>query len=145
MSSEVHGRLGYLLKHAQVRMAQLNAEALAPHSINSRELAVLMVLSRGEPLSQQEAAKQLRIDRSTMVALLDSLEHKGLVFRRPQDADRRRNLLAPTEAGLQVLEAATEASDDAERTLLARLTPEEGAQLRRLLQIVVEDEQPPTG
>jgi DNA-binding MarR family transcriptional regulator len=44
-------------------------------------LAVLLVLAGREPASQRQAATRLGIDRTTMVALLDALENKGLVTR----------------------------------------------------------------
>lgn len=115
-------RLGHLLKRAQHRLAELNAAALAPYGITGRELAVLIVLADGEPASQQRAAARLGIDRTTMVGFLDVLEDKGLVARRPDPADRRRNVVAPTALGKDTLRAATKASDAAEQQFLASLS-----------------------
>jgi DNA-binding MarR family transcriptional regulator len=134
--SSASSRLGYLFKHAQQRMAQLNSAALAPFDINGRELAVLLVLTDHEPPSQQQAAERLGVDRTTMVALLDGLEAKGLVTRRPQTGDRRRNVVELTPKGQQVLVDATAASDEAERTLLAGLTEQQAQQLRQLLRTI---------
>lgn len=136
--SSASSRLGYLFKHAQQRMAELNAAALAPYRINGRELAVLLVLSDHEPPSQQQAADRLGVDRTTMVALLDALEAKGLVTRRPQAGDRRRNVVELTPRGVTTLREAAAASDEAERVLLAALTGEEARQLRTLLQSIVD-------
>ncbi|MEV6833778.1 MarR family transcriptional regulator [Streptomyces sp. NPDC051133] len=49
--------------------------------MDARELAVLAVLAAGRPLSQLQAARRLGVDRTTMVALVDALEGKGLVER----------------------------------------------------------------
>ena len=130
-------RLGYLLKHAQLRMAELTAAALAPYVINGRELAVLLVLADGQPASQQQAAQRLAIDRTTMVAMLDTLEGKGLVSRHPDADDRRRNVVELTEAGRDILQRAVKASDEAERALLAPLSPRAAQQLRNSLQAIV--------
>jgi DNA-binding MarR family transcriptional regulator len=130
-------RLGYLLKHAQLRMAELTAAALAPYAINGRELAVLLVLADGQPASQQQAAQRLAIDRTTMVAMLDTLEGKGLVSRHPDADDRRRNVVELTEAGRDILQRAVKAGDDAERALLAPLSPQAARQLRDSLQAIV--------
>src|SRR4051794_17119836 len=67
---EVTTRLGYLLKHAQLRMNELSTRALEPFGVNGRELAVLVMLAGREPESQQQAAQRLGVDRTTMVALL---------------------------------------------------------------------------
>ena len=129
--------MGYLLKHAQLQMAELTAKALTPHGIDGRELGVLLVLASHEPASQQQAAQRLGIDRTTMVALLDTLEGKGLVSRHPHADDRRRNVVELTDAGQDTLRRATKASDDAEREFLAPLSPQAAQQLRDSLQIIV--------
>jgi DNA-binding MarR family transcriptional regulator len=130
------GRLGYLLKHAQLRMAELNAAALAPFGITGRELAVLLSIDSQAPLSQQEAGRRLGVDRTTMVALIDELEGKQLVQRRQDPADRRKNVVALTPAGHGTLTKAGKASDEAERRFLAPLTGNEAAQVREALRRV---------
>jgi DNA-binding MarR family transcriptional regulator len=128
--------MGYLLKHAQLRMAELNAAALAPFGITGRELAVLLSIDSQAPLSQQEAARRLGVDRTTMVALIDELEGKQLVQRRQDPADRRKNVVALTPAGHGTLTKAGKASDEAERRFLAPLTGNEAAQVREALRRV---------
>lgn len=144
VSSEVDGpgpeldsRLGYLLKHAQQRLSGLTAEALAPYGIAGRELAVLLVLDGAEPASQLEVANRLGVDRTTMVAMLNALQDKGLVRRNPHDSDRRKNIVELTAAGKDTLGKARQAGDDAERRFLADLDAKSAEQLRRALQIVV--------
>ncbi|MEV1240852.1 MarR family winged helix-turn-helix transcriptional regulator [Nonomuraea sp. NPDC050022] len=126
-------RLGYLLKHANLRLAQHTGPALEPYGVDGRELAVLNVLDSADPLSQQEAATRLRIDRTTMVAMIDTLEGKKLVSRRPHPADRRKNMVELTPRGRDTLRDGGQAVDEAERTFLAKLTPEDAARLRELL------------
>lgn len=129
--------MGYLLKHAQLRMAELTAKALTPYGIDGRELGVLVVCAGREPTSQQQAAQRLRTDRTTMVALLDALEAKGLVSRHPDADDRRRNVVELTDAGRDTLRRATEAGDKAERAFLAPLSPQAAQQLRNSLHTLV--------
>lgn len=83
MSSDlaVTWRLGYLFKHAQLRLAELAEPRYAPLGITGRQLALLTLFGDGPPLSQQDGAVRLGIDRTTMVALVDELEDKGLVRR----------------------------------------------------------------
>ncbi len=133
----VSRRLGYLFKHAQMRMEELNAQALAPFGIDARELGILLVLAGHEPGSQQQAAQRLGIDRTSMVARLDALEDKGLVSRHPHARDRRRNVVELTDAGRDTVAQATRASERAEAALLASLTPQEGERLREALQAIV--------
>ncbi len=126
-------RLTYLLKRAFLDLEDLHRDALGPVGINGRELAVLLLLQAREPGSQQQAAARLEVDRTTMVGLLDGLEAKGLVARRADGQDRRRNVVALTDAGHQRLEQALRASDQAEQRLLGDLEEAEQTQLRALL------------
>lgn len=126
-------RLGYLLKHAFFRLEHLHGVYMASAPVNVRELSVLLLLDGREPESQQQAAIRLGVDRTTMVGLLDGLEDKGLLARLPDPADRRRNVVALTDAGRTALREATAASDRAERELLADLSPAEARQLRDML------------
>ena len=128
-------RLGYLLKHAQQRLLQASAPALAPYGIDGRELAVLAVLA-AETLSQQEAADRLGVDRTTMVALVDTLEGKDLVARQRSRHDRRKNIVQLTPAGQDCLSGAGKARAEVDREFLAPLGDTLTGQFVRALQIL---------
>jgi DNA-binding MarR family transcriptional regulator len=130
-------RLGYLLKHAQLRLNEHAGPALAPFGLDARELAVLAVLAAGRPLSQLEAARRLGVDRTTMVALVDTLEGKGLVERRRSAQDRRRNVVELTERGRRVRSDAENAREAAEREFLAPLGEKDATRLVKALQVLI--------
>jgi DNA-binding MarR family transcriptional regulator len=131
-ATELTGRLGFLLKHAQQRLYELTGAALAPYGISGRELSVLLVLDALGPTSQQDAARRLGVDRTTMVALIDALEAKSVVVRRPYEEDRRRNVVGFTEHGYELFTRARAASDEAERRFLDPLALDDaGAELLR--------------
>jgi DNA-binding MarR family transcriptional regulator len=138
LGPRLSARLTYRLKRALLDLEALHEQHLGPSGVNARELAVLQFLEGREPESQQQAAARLGIDRTTMVGLLDSLEGKGLVARRPDAEDRRRNVVVLTDAGHAKLHEATQASDKAEQELLAPLNKREAAQFRALLERVTE-------
>jgi DNA-binding MarR family transcriptional regulator len=127
-------RLGYLLKHAQLRLAGLTSTALAPLGISGRECAVLIAIDDRTPLSQQEVARRMDVDRTTMVALIDDLEHKGLVQRRQDPDDRRKNVVILTDTGRDTLRRATAATEEVERCFLGSLSGDETAMLKKALQ-----------
>lgn len=137
VSPRVTTRLGYLFKHARERLTALTSAALEPFGIDGRQLAVLLVLADGEPASQQAAAGRLGIDRTTMVGLLDVLEDKGLVARRPDASDRRRNVVELTTSGQQTLATAVDACEAAEQEFLRPLTPAVAAHLTEALRTIV--------
>jgi DNA-binding MarR family transcriptional regulator len=135
-SEALASRLGYLLKHAQQLLVQAAGPAMAEYGIDGRELAVLTVLAADYPLSQHGAAERLGIDRTTMVALVDELESKGLVERHRSVQDRRKNIVQLTEAGERCLDGAGRARDEVERDFLAPLGDDLGQQFVRALQIL---------
>ena len=143
LGPRLSSRLTYLLKRALVDLEDLHAEYLAPVGISGRELAVLLFLDDRDPGSQQQVAGRLGVDRTTMVGLIDGLEAKGLVARRADAGDRRRNVLELTADGQTALVRAVRASDEAERQLLAELDDAESAQLRTLLTRLARDRSEP--
>ncbi|MFF4031329.1 MarR family winged helix-turn-helix transcriptional regulator [Streptomyces sviceus] len=136
-SEALASRLGYLLKHVQLRLAEASALTLAPFGIDGRELAVLVVLAAEYPLSQLEAAGRLSVDRTTMVALVDALEEKGLVERHRSPQDRRKNTVQLTPTGQDTLRKAERAREEMERQFLAPLSHSDANQLVRALQLLV--------
>jgi DNA-binding MarR family transcriptional regulator len=126
-------RLGFLLKHTQLALGSILEPALAPLGLDGREFAILAVLASEGPRSQQRLGQRMRVDRTTMVALVDELERKDLVERRRDAGDRRAYAIQVTGKGGRTLERARRVVEDAEAELLAPLTDEERERLREML------------
>jgi DNA-binding MarR family transcriptional regulator len=143
---DVPDHLVPLLKHTLAGLEAEIAAALAPHGIDGRELAVLRTFAGDAPRSQQEGAAALHVDRTTMVALVDALEAKDLVARRPHPDDRRKNVVEPTTAGRTTLRQADAAARAAERRFLSPLTTPQITHLRDALRTLAARslESPPT-
>jgi DNA-binding MarR family transcriptional regulator len=133
-------RLGYLLKHAQLRLAELAEPLYAPLGVTGRQLALLTLFGDGPARSQQDGAARLGVDRTTMVALVDELEAKGLVRREVAPGDRRKRLVLLTPEGERVREAGAEVTRQAEALLLEPLSAEDAERLRAALHRVVRVE-----
>ena len=139
MAELLSSRLGYLLKHAQQNFSMSGARALESLGISGRQLAVLVVLDAAEPLSQLDAAKELGVDRTTMVALVDELEDKSLVERRRSPDDRRKNIVELTVRGKEILAEGERRHQEAEKAFLADLTPIEADLFVRILKKLAAD------
>lgn len=83
--------------------------------------------------NQAGLAKQLGVDRTVMVYLVDDLEKAGLVERVPDPNDRRSRLIRATTAGLARLATAQAAISAAEAELLGVLDNEQQKSLRAML------------
>ena len=129
--------LGYLLKHAHLALEQRAQAALADIGVTVRDLGALRVIASGEARSQQEAAAVLGVDRTSMVALLDTLERKGIIARTPSEQDRRRNVIALTDHGWEVFRQAESRYSETERDFTATLGDAGAAGLRQALQTVL--------
>jgi DNA-binding MarR family transcriptional regulator len=138
--SAVTRRLGYLLKHAQLRLAELAEPLYEPLGVSGRQLALLTLFGDGPAQSQQDGAARLGVDRTTMVALVDELEAKGLVRREVAPGDRRKRLVTLTAEGERVREAGEEVTRQAEALLLEPLAVDDAERLRAALHRVVRDE-----
>jgi DNA-binding MarR family transcriptional regulator len=130
--------LGYLLKHAHLALEQQTDAALADMGLTARDLGVLRVIAGGEARSQQEVAAVLGVDRTSMVALLDALESRGIVARKPAEQDRRRNVIELTPDGRSLFQRAEQRSTEAEQAFTAALGDTGGARLRQALRAVLD-------
>jgi DNA-binding MarR family transcriptional regulator len=124
---------GFLLAKAHNRAHELATEVLAPIGLTVKHFGCLTVIAAEGPISQQALGESMRVDRTTMVAIVDELESSGYVVRRRNPADRRAYALEATHAGRTWLADAKRALSGAERRLLAPLEGDEREQLAGLL------------
>ncbi|BCK71458.1 MarR family transcriptional regulator [Streptomyces glebosus] len=106
--------------------------AATEHSLTGAQARVLSLLSI-EPLPMRKVAQRLKCEPSNITGIVDRLESRGLVERRPDPADRRVKLAAPTEEGARLARALRTSLDFA-REPLGRLTVAERTLLKELLQ-----------
>jgi DNA-binding MarR family transcriptional regulator len=131
-------RAGGLLFLASQAAQQLANERLAPLQISGRDFGLLTVLARDGKLSQQALGERLRIDRTTMVAMIDALERAGLVRRDRNPDDRRAYAIALTTKGRATQRRGAERLDHARDEFLAPLSKQEREQLLEILRRLVQ-------
>jgi DNA-binding MarR family transcriptional regulator len=122
-----------MLRLGRAAAARMSA-ALAAMEMHPHEYAVLHALSEEGGISQAELAATLRVHPSNLVALLDGLESGGLVERRRDPRDRRRQLLELGPEGAARLTQARAAVDEADQSLLDPLPGADRQRLRRYLE-----------
>ena len=106
-----HRDLLYLL-HDTARLLRVEADKRARATGMTRAQWVLLLRVRDRPgLSQKELAELLEVEPITVARLIDRLEARGMVQRRPDPKDRRiwrLHLLPPAEPVLEQLHAERE-------------------------------------
>jgi DNA-binding MarR family transcriptional regulator len=125
--------LGYHLRRAQVAVFQHFSETVGEADITPGQFGVLSVIAGNPGLSQARLGSALGIDRSTVVAVIDRLEARGLVTRGPAPNDRRSHALRLSPSGTQLLRRLEEMVRSHERHIGRRLSPAEQRELIRLL------------
>lgn len=141
MESELPARVADLLATANRRLRRASKPVFERAGITPSQLRVLRLLAAaGEPLRISELARRLDVIPRSATSVVDLLEERSLVERRPDPGDRRATLVALTPAGAEILQAlrAHRAAGLAE--LLGRLTPQEQADLVRLLTVLTADD-----
>ncbi|RVU26066.1 MarR family transcriptional regulator [Streptomyces antnestii] len=76
-------------------------QAAGGQGLTAAQARVLDLLSH-EPMPMRRIAQQVNCEPSNITGLVDRLEARGLVERRPDPADRRVKLAAPTDEGVRM-------------------------------------------
>lgn len=128
--------VGYNLRKAQVAVFQSFQNAVAPHDITPGQFGVLIMIHENEGLSQSDLGAAVGIDRSTMVAVIDRLESRGLVVRAPSPNDRRSYALKLSPEGETLLGELVPRIKAHDQGMMKDLSPQEQTQLIDLLRRV---------
>ncbi|MGW0818304.1 MarR family winged helix-turn-helix transcriptional regulator [Streptomyces viridiviolaceus] len=131
-----------LLAGAAVVADRLVGERLAAAGAHKWHFAVLVALAEAGAASQAELSRRTGIYRSDMVAVLNELADGGCIRREPDPADRRRNVITLNPTGRRRLERLDALIADAQRELLAPLTPGQQDSLVHLLTVLTEHHRP---
>ncbi|MFI2504875.1 MarR family winged helix-turn-helix transcriptional regulator [Streptomyces sp. NPDC018972] len=111
-------------------------EAAAGHALTGAQAKLLSLLSL-EPLPMRKLAQRLKCEPSNVTGIVDRLESRGLVERRPDPADRRVKLAAATAEGRRVARSLRESLRFA-REPLAGLSEAERVALRDALRRMLD-------
>ena len=89
-------------------------------------MSLLLLRAADGPMNATRLVEQLGLGRTAMTAVVDRLERRGWVERRPHPRDRRVALVELTTTGRQVADAAAAATQAALEPLIGRaeLPPE---------------------
>jgi DNA-binding MarR family transcriptional regulator len=115
------------------RLRETSQETLAPWDITPSHLRALRVLTRHGVMRLSELSDHLHIAARSTTEVIDALEARGLVERRPDPDDRRATLVEVTEHGTGVLDAIRAARGTETERAFGRLSQTDRAHLARIL------------
>jgi DNA-binding MarR family transcriptional regulator len=128
--------VGFLLSQLGFSVSHEFRRALAPTGLEPRQFALLCHIARREGSPQNALGDGLSIPPSSMVGIVDALEERDLVERRPDASDRRVRTLFLTSAGRSMMEHARTMAMALEDRLCTGLDAPKRAQLLALLDTV---------
>jgi DNA-binding MarR family transcriptional regulator len=98
-----------------------------------RDWLVLAVLDDGTQRTQLELSRVVCVDKTTLISVLDRLEHQGLVIRAADARDRRVRIPQITDAGRRIYSKFAAARDAAESHALEGIDADDRTLLLDLL------------
>jgi DNA-binding MarR family transcriptional regulator len=101
--------------------------------LNLSEAILLAYTQESGPLMQADLAKHMGVGRAAMGSLIDALENREWVERRPKPGDRRVWLIAITPSGEQVARQVTKIDETLRSELRAGIPRKDRRELNQLL------------
>lgn len=108
-------------------------EYMAPYGLKGIHARLFMAICRTPGCSQDQLAKRMWFDKSTIARQMELLEKKEFIIRKPSEKDKRVLCVYPTEKMLAIQPDLKMAMEQWEATLLQDLSEEEKQQLNDLL------------
>jgi DNA-binding MarR family transcriptional regulator len=115
------------------QLREKSAETLAPWEISPAHLRALRMLTRHGTMRLSELSDRLQIAPRTATEVVDALESRDLVRRRPDPADRRAILVEVTDHGAGIMAEIRATRGTEAGRVFGRLSPADRAELARIL------------
>ena len=126
-------QVGHLLRRANQRHTALFAERFGASGLTPLQFAALMKLAEVGEASQNRLGRLTAMDPNTVQGVVQRLERRGLIERRPHPNDRRRVNLALNAEGIALANSLVAQGQAISAQTLEPLSTEEQAQFVQLL------------
>ena len=133
LPAELVARAGFLLARLGMSLKGQMMDAFEAEGFSAYHYSILALLEEGARTTQAGIADALGMDASMLVSLLDALEERGLIERKRDPNDRRRQTVSTTAAGRRQLTAFRKLVLEVEEEFLAPLDEAERQTLHDLL------------
>jgi DNA-binding MarR family transcriptional regulator len=128
------------VRQAARYVTQLYDRHLAASGLRTSQYGILAKLKRRGPMTINELAAELVIDRTTLGRNIRPLERDGLIAITPGRTDRRVKELRLTAIGDERLQETRQAWIEAQQRFETGFGPERSAELRALLRALIDSE-----
>jgi DNA-binding MarR family transcriptional regulator len=117
--------IGFALRIASSFATQQFHKAMHAVHLRPAQFTTMVLIAENPGVMQKELCDVLGIEKANFVSLLDILEERKLIERRPEMRDRRRHAIFLTQRGHAVLRKAVIANKELEDLFRSRLPARE--------------------
>lgn len=133
-SSYLQTLMGYNARRAALSIIELFLERLAPYGLKPVDFSVMSTICHNPGVTSRQLCATLSLLPPNLVGLIQSLESRGLIERKPHPHDGRAVGLHATTKGQALMVQAEHTATELELEKTAQLTPAERKTLVALLQ-----------
>lgn len=128
--------LGYNARRAALAVIDVFLRDMVPYDLRPVEFSVTSLIVHNPGITSRQICAALGLLPPNLVGLLNTLEKRSLIERKPHPLDGRALGLHPTKTCVEMMQSAEKAATAVEVQASAKLTSAERKTLLRLLQKV---------
>jgi DNA-binding MarR family transcriptional regulator len=130
---------GHYIRRLQQIAVGIFLDETADYNVTPVQFALLFAVRREPGLDQRTIAGKIGFDTSTIGAVVDRLEGRGLVLRQVSPDDKRVRLLSVTSAGEALLKRVIPAMLRAQERMLEPLSKEDRPKFMQMIKRIVDE------
>ncbi len=128
--------VGYNARRTALAVIEVFLQRMSAHEMRPVDFSVASLIARNPGITSRQLCSTLGILPPNLVAIVNRLENRGLIVRRPHPNDGRAMGLHPTPEGQKTMREAEKTASRLEEEVTAALTAAERKTLMCLLQKV---------
>lgn len=133
-SGYLESLIGYNARRAALAVISVFMERMAVYDLRPVDFSVLSLVTHNAGITSRQLCSSLGIQPPNLVAMVNTLEKRGLIERIPHPRDGRAVGLHLTAIGKKLMRGAERTAAGLEDEVAARLSASEAKTLIRLLQ-----------
>ena len=132
-TSYLEGLIGYNARRTSLVVVEVFVERMAVYGLKPVDFSVLSLITHNPGITSRQLCSSLGILPPNLVGMVNALEKRELITRKPHPSDGRALGLHLTAAGQKLMRDAERTAAELEAEVGSRLTPAELRTLIRLL------------
>ena len=133
-TSYLESLLGYNARRAALSIIELFLKRMSVYDLRPVDFSVLSLITHNPGISSRQLCSELNILPPNLVGMINTLEKRELILRKPHPSDGRVVGLHLSDIGSKLMKNAEQTAKELEDDASSKLTATERKTLMRLLQ-----------